>query len=136
MADEFMLSIVAPDRALLEEPIHSVILPAANGYMGALKGHEPYIASLKPGYVEYQDAQGQRHFVAVSGGFVEIANNTVSILADSAERSTEIDISKAEAELENARQALRGGDSPMSHEQAVGELEKAMARIKVAKMGN
>jgi F-type H+-transporting ATPase subunit epsilon len=136
MAEEFRLSIVAPDRALLDEAIRSVILPAANGYMGALPGHEPYIASLNAGYVEYQDAQGQRHFIAVSGGFVEIANNTVSILADSAERSTEIDVSRAEAELEKARQALRGGDSPMGNEQAVAELAKATARVKVAKMGN
>jgi len=135
MAEGFTLSIVAPDRALLEEPIRSVVLPAQNGYLGALKGHEPLIASLKPGYIEYQDEQGQRHYVAVTGGFVEIVDNKVSVLADFAERSTEIDVSRAEAELEKARQALRGGDSPMSNEQAFEEIEKATIRLKVAKMG-
>jgi F-type H+-transporting ATPase subunit epsilon len=134
MAAELTLSIVAPDRALLEEPVRSVVVPAVNGYLGALKGHEPLIAALKPGYLEYEDAHSQRHYVAVSGGFVEIANDRISVLADSAERSTEIDVAKAEAELEKARQMLRGGDSPLSQEEAVHEIEKATTRIKVARM--
>jgi|SRR5579862_3316786 len=131
---EFTLSIVAPDRALLEEPVKSVVLPAMNGYLGALKGHEPVIAALRPGYLEYQDMQNQRHFIAVTGGFVEIVAEKISVLADFAERSTEIDVARAEADLEKARQSLKGGDSPMTNEQAVEEIEKATVRLKVAKM--
>jgi F-type H+-transporting ATPase subunit epsilon len=134
MASELTLSVVAPDRAVLEETVQSVILPGSQGYLGVLQGHEPTITSLKAGYLEYQDPNSQRHYVAVSGGFAEILPNKISVLADSAERSTEIDLASAEAELERARTALRGDNSTMGREQAVAELEKAMNRIKVAKM--
>ena len=134
MASEFTLSVVAPDRLVLEEPIHSVVMPGTNGYFGALRGHEPTISSLKPGYIEYEDAHNQRHYIAVSGGFAEITGNKVSVLADSAERATEIDLAKAEAELERAREALRGGDSAMTRQEAIAELERATNRINVARM--
>ena len=134
MASELTLSIVAPDRAVLEEKVHTVVLPGTQGYLGVMQGHEPTITALKVGYLEYQDLNSQRHYVAVDGGFAEIMPDWVSVLADAAERRHEIDIARAEAELESARTALRGDDTTMNREQAVLELEKAMNRIKVAKM--
>ena len=130
----FTLSIVAPDRLVLEEPADSVILPGMVGYFGVQHGHEPIISALKSGYIEYRDAHGQRHFIAVSGGFAEVTAEKVSVLADTAERSTEIDVATAEADLERARQALRGEQTTLHREQAVQEIERATARIKVAKM--
>lgn len=126
---------MAPDRAVLDETVQSVILPGTQGYLGVLQGHEPTITSLKAGYLEFADAGGQRHFVAVSGGFAEVLPNKVSVLADFAERRHEIDVASAEAELEKARAALRGDNADMTRPQAVEEMEKALARLKVAKMG-
>src|SRR5687768_12495562 len=119
MAKEFSLSIVAPDRAVIDdEPVTSVIVPGIEGYIGVLAGHAPVIAALKPGLLEYVDARDQRNFVAVSGGFAEVANDKVTVLADTAERSKDIDLSRAEQALENARRALRGeGDAGMTSEQ-------------------
>ena len=132
MASEFKLSIVAPDRSVLDEPVHSVIAPGTEGYFGVLAGHVPMITSLKAGFLEYTDLNNQRHYVAVSGGFAEVLPNKVSIVADTAERATEIDVSRAEAALERARQALQAHDSSLTSEQAVAEIEKAMNRINVA----
>lgn len=135
MAGTLALSIVAPDRTILDEPVQSVIMPGTEGYLGILKGHVPLITSLKPGFVEYLDESNQRHFVAVSGGFAEVAGDRVSVLADAAERANDIDVVRAEADLERARQALHvGGESTMTNERAVQEIERAMNRIKVSKM--
>ena len=134
MPREFTLSIVAPDRQVLDEPVLGVTIPGTEGYFGVLVGHIPLIAALKPGYVEYLDASNQRHYVAVDGGFAEVMPEKVSILADAATRASDIDVARAEKELERARAALHGGDSEMSSEQAVAEIEKATNRLKVAKM--
>ena len=131
---EFTLSIVAPDRQVLDEPVQSVVVPGTEGYFGVLAGHAPLIAALKPGYVEYTDRNSQRHFVAVDGGFAEVTGEKVSILADAAERSSDIDVARAEQELERARAALQGGDSTMSSEEAVAAMDRALNRLKVAKM--
>ena len=133
MAKEFALSVVAPDREVVAENVTSVIAPGTSGYFGVLADHLPLVAALKPGLLEYLDTAGQRHFVYVGGGFVEVKANRMTILADEASRSRDIDLARAEEELEVARRALRGEETTMSQEQAVHEVEKAMQRIRVAR---
>jgi F-type H+-transporting ATPase subunit epsilon len=134
MAKELTLSVVAPDRSVVEESVVSVIVPGSEGYFGVLAGHVPLIASLRAGLIEYEDMNGQRHYVTVSGGFAEVGPGNINILADAAERSAEIDISRAERALENARMALRGEVSGVTSEDATAELERAMNRIRAAKL--
>lgn len=133
MPKEFTLSIVAPDRSVVDEPVTTVTAPGIEGYFGVWSDHIPMVSALKAGVVSFIDAENQRHFVAVSGGFAEVLPNKVTILADTAERSTEIDVARAEAAQERARQALRGEDSPMGKEQATAELERAINRIRAAR---
>lgn len=133
MAKEFALSVVAPDREVVGESVTSVIAPGTSGYFGVLADHLPLVASLKPGLLEYLDGSGQRHFVYVGGGFVEVKNNKVTVLADEAARARDIDLSRAESDLENARRALRGEDTEITSEQAVLEVEKAVQRIRAAR---
>ena len=82
------LSVVAPDRSVVNEPIQSVIIPGAEGYFGVLRGHIPLIAALKAGLLEYVDANNQRHFVSISGGFAEISPTKINILADGRRESS------------------------------------------------
>ncbi|HSI73636.1 MAG TPA: ATP synthase F1 subunit epsilon [Fimbriimonas sp.] len=133
MAKEFHLSVVAPDRSVVEEAATSVIAPGSEGYFGVLVGHAPLIAALKPGMVEYADATGNRHFVYVGGGFAEVRGDRVTILADEAAPAREIDISEAEHRLEEARKALRGEPSSVTQENAVMEIDRAMSRIRAAR---
>jgi len=133
MAKEFALNVVAPDRAVVEENVTSVVAPGTSGYFGVMADHLPLVAALKPGLLEYIDAAGQRHFVYVGGGFVEVKANKMTVLADEASRARDIDLSRAEADLEVARRALRGEDTEMGSEQAVHEVEKAMQRIRAAR---
>jgi len=130
----FNLSVVAPDRTVFEDQVNSVILPAVNGYMGIQSNHEPMLVALKPGIINYTDTNNQAHFVSISGGFLEVSGTSVIVLAQDAVRSSEVDLGAAEASLEEARKALRGEPSSMTTTEAMHELEKAYARIKVAKL--
>ncbi len=130
---EFTLSVVAPDRSVVEEPVQAAVLPGQEGYFGVLSGHEPVIVALRPGLLEYTDKGNQRHYIAVSGGFAEVTGERVTILADAAERAPDIDIARAERALEQARLALRGEVAGVTSDEATAELDRAMNRIKVAK---
>ncbi len=133
MARAFDLSVVAPDRSVVEDQAVSVILPGAEGYFGIWGGHVPTIAALKPGVMEYTEPTGGRHYVSIGGGFAEVVGTKVTILADAAERASEIDIQRAQEALEKARRALRGEDSSMTSEEATEALDRAMSRIRAAK---
>ena len=133
MAKQFKLSVVAPDRTVFEDMVESFIAPGVNGYLGVMADHEPSIVALKTGIVEYIDASDQKHFVSIGGGFLEIDGGSAIILADTAQKSTEIDLERAEEALEEARKALRGEESTVTMEQAAVELDRAMNRINAAK---
>ena len=134
MARDFALSVVAPDRSVVEERASNVVAPGLEGYFGVMVGHEPMIAAIRTGILEYTDPTGNKHFVAIGGGFAEVTPDHVTILADKAEKATEIDVSEAERQLEDARRALRGETTGLSKEQATEELDLAVNRIKAARM--
>lgn len=129
----FRLSVVAPDRTVVEEQVSSVIVPGTEGYLGIMSGHVPLMTALKTGLLEYKDSNGIEHLVAVSGGFLEVSGASVIVLADQAERATDIDLAHAEQQLEKARRALRGEDSTMTTDEATEEIERALNRIKAAR---
>ena len=133
---EFQLSIVAPDKSVLESPANSVIVPGLAGYFGVMAGHMPFIAALKTGVVEYEDGGPMRHYVAISGGFAEVTPSRVTLLADAAERAPEIDVSRAERALERARHALRGEESEMSTDEATHAMERAINRLHAANLAS
>lgn len=135
MAREFKLSVVAPDRTVVEQSVQSLIAPAVEGYMGVLAGHVPMIVALKPGIVEYKDSGGQTKHVAIGGGFLEVSGESAIVLADSARLAHEIDVKEEEERLESARRALRGEATGMSQEEATLEVDLAISRIRAAKLG-
>lgn len=129
----FTLSVVAPDRTVFEGQVKSIVLPGSMGYFGVQSNHEPLIAALRVGIIEFTDINEQRSYVTVSGGFAEVSDNKVTVLAEDARHAAEIDVAGAEVELEEARKALRGEQSTMTTEEATQAVERAMLRIKVAK---
>ena len=133
MAKQFLLSVVAPDKLVVEEQVNSIIAPGTEGYFGVWAGHAPIIAALRPGLVEYTDSTTNRHYIYIGGGFAEVQAEKVTILADEAERATDVDMARAEAHLEEARKALRGEDSSVDSVDAVLEVERAVSRIKAAR---
>jgi len=126
------LSVVAPDKSVVETEASSVVAPGTEGYFGVQPGHVPMVAALKPGLIEYMK-DNQRHYVYIGGGFAQVSPTLVTVLADEAEAAHDIDVAKAEAILETARKALNG-DGDMSSEQATEELERAIQRMRAARI--
>lgn len=111
MADTpFTFRLVTPQRLILEAPIVSLEAPGSEGYLGILAHHAPLITPLRPGRLDVRDTAGHAWSYAVSGGFLEVSANRATVLADTAERTEEIDRARAEAALKRAEARLH--DSP------------------------
>jgi F-type H+-transporting ATPase subunit epsilon len=130
MARTFHLEIVTPDRALLSEEVISIIAPGVEGYLGVLANHAPLVTELNVGVLRIRYPDDTEENVAVSGGFMEVANNRVLVLADAAERPQDIDIQRAKEALLRARRQLQ--DATIDRERARAALERAINRLRVA----
>lgn len=127
------LEIVTPEKKVLDEPVDSVTVPTATGEIGILPNHAPLISALKSGILSYT-TKGATDKLVVSGGFVEVSTDQVSILTDIAERADEIDTAAARAEREAAEKAMSGAAASSVEElEAEKErFEKAEARLQLA----
>jgi F-type H+-transporting ATPase subunit epsilon len=129
----FKLAIVSPERTLFEDSVESLIVPGGEGYLGVLSNHAPLISTLKVGEINFRDKDKKEVTMATSGGFIEVSNNTATILVDTAEFVDEIDLSRAENELKKAEQALNIPVSGSDRETAIHSREKARNRINLVK---
>ena len=111
MATSFRLRIVSPERLLLDEEVEEVTAPGAAGEFGVLPDHITFLTALAPGRLIYRQGS-QRHVVAIFGGYAEVVDNVMTVLADGAEPAHSID-------LETARRAQQ-------------EAEGTLARLDVA----
>ena len=126
------VEIVTVERKLLEESgIDEVIAPGVEGQLAVLPKHAAFMTMLQPGEPTIERAIGLSPF-AVTGGFFEVLNDRVVVLADAAERAEEIDIERAEAARERARTALDRKESLEEQAAMLAALERAMIRLKVA----
>ena len=126
------LEIVTPEKKVLSEAVDQVTIPTASGEVGILQNHAPLISSLKAGVLAYTKA-GATERMVVSGGFVEVSQNNVSILADVAETADEIDVERARAEMSEMQKELGAAKGSFDESQAERErLETAQARLSLA----
>jgi F-type H+-transporting ATPase subunit epsilon len=99
------LEIVTPEKKVFDESVDSVTVPTASGEAGILPNHAPLISALKPGILSFS-LKGTTERLAVSGGFVEVSSNKVSVLTDTAESASEVDADAARADREAAERSL------------------------------
>jgi F-type H+-transporting ATPase subunit epsilon len=125
------LEIITPERIVFnEEGVDSVTLPGSEGQLTVLPEHAPLITSLKPGALFFRKG-GQEVDVALSGGYLEVRDDRVTVLADTAERSDEIDAARAEAARQRAAERLATREGEMDLARAMAALGRAQARIQV-----
>lgn len=124
------LILVDHDRQLLDVECDEVQVPGSEGVLGILPGHTPLIATLKVGEVMYRQGKIE-HFLALSEGFVEVADDVVTVLTESAELPEEIDVEAARREAREAEEELMAA-TDADWVKAQARLEKAAARINVA----
>ncbi|NNE99776.1 MAG: F0F1 ATP synthase subunit epsilon [Pyrinomonadaceae bacterium] len=123
------LEIVTPERKVVSESVETVMVPTANGEIGILPSHAPLISTLRSGVLSYTSG-GTTSEMVVSGGFVEVSADKVSVLADIAEVTNEIDIENAKTEREEAEKLLgEWNGSEEEFEVELERLEKAQARL-------
>lgn len=132
MPEQLQLDVVTPERRLLSESVEMVTLPGYGGELGILPGHTPLISRLQTGVLSYvQD--GRTHQLHVSGGFVEVTDDRVSVLADLAERPEEIDAARARQDrdrLEKALNSFSGSEEELERERT--NLERSLVRLQLA----
>ena len=130
------LKIVTPEKLVLEEEAYSVTLPAAAGEVTILPDHVPYVGMLKAGELYFRrTATAEPESLATAGGFVEFHDNTLTLLADTAERAEDIDLAAAEAAHARAEQVMKERVSMNDEEYAktAALIEREFARLKVAR---
>jgi F-type H+-transporting ATPase subunit epsilon len=132
MADTFQLEIVTPERELVRTQAEEVQIPGKDGYLGILPGHAPLITELAVGEIVYRIGE-QTERLACAWGFAEVLPDKVTILAESAERPGEIDTSRAEQALKKGEERLAQADTPEEVDRALDRIQRAQARIDVAK---
>lgn len=131
----FVLKIVTPENLLLEKVVTSVTLPLIDGEATILADHEAYIGICKPGGVDMKDESGDEQTFATSGGFIEFHNNTLVVLADTAEAAENIDIERAERAKTRAEELMQQTNlqDQESYERTAALLEKELARLRVGR---
>jgi F-type H+-transporting ATPase subunit epsilon len=127
------LQIVSTDRSLVNERVDEVEVPGSDGFFGVLPGHTPLLALLGAGELWYRQGQ-EKHYLAISFGFAEVQPESVTILAQIAEKADEIDIARAEAARKRAeeRLAMLSGAVDLDAERARISLLKSLIRLQVS----
>jgi F-type H+-transporting ATPase subunit epsilon len=131
MAETLELAIATPERELLREQVDEVQVPGRHGYMGILPGHATMVGLLGIGVLSYTRGSETRS-MAVHGGFVEVADNHVRVLADIAERAEEIDIQRAENALQRATEEGINPALGVDPAVALAAAARAQARLDTA----
>jgi F-type H+-transporting ATPase subunit epsilon len=132
MAEKLRLDMVTPYKQVLSQDVEEVTAPGTVGEFGILPGHTPLLTTLKIGELSYRQGAETFH-VAVNWGYVEVEDDKVTVLVETAEPADEIDLERAKVALGRAEEALRKlspEDKDFMAQQAA--VERAMIRIQVA----
>lgn len=132
MAETLRLLLVTPERTLLDETVDEVSAPGTVGEFGVLPNHITFLSSLQAGRLAYkQGSQSTR--LALSGGFAEVLNNVMTVLADNAEFADEIDLEAARTEAAEAEARLKTlGESAPDYAATAQARQWAQARVDAA----
>lgn len=132
MAEQLQLEVVTPERRLLSEQVNSVTVPGRGGELGILPGHAALISDLQTGVLSYNE-DGTTFQLLVSGGFVEVNDDRVSVLAEIAERPEEIDVARARLARERSEKQLSSlSGSEEDFEEARVRFERSVVRLQLA----
>ncbi len=126
------VDIVAPDGAVFRGAATRFRAPGVEGSFEVLPNHAPLLAAIEVGSIHVSTPEGDRIVFATSGGFVEVLNNEVIVLAETAEPAEEIDVERAEAAEKRALEQLESEESRADRARAEEDLERARNRLRVA----
>lgn len=132
MARSFHLEILIPERVFFSETVEAVNVKTQDGEIGILSGHMPLVSTIDIGPIKIKK-DGKWLEAFLSGGYIEILQDSVTIIADTAEWPWEIDINRAKAAEERVREKLRNRLSQVEYLQAQAALQRALTRLRVTR---
>lgn len=130
--NSFQAQILTPEGSLFDGEVTGVRVPGEMGSFEVKTQHANIISTLKVGEILVRKATGEEEQFAVTGGFVEVVDNKLTLLAEAAERVVEIDIERAKAARDRARKRLQSDDPNINKDRARKALERAENRIKLS----
>jgi F-type H+-transporting ATPase subunit epsilon len=125
------LQIVTPERTVTNEEVEEVLARGIEGDLGILPHHMPLVTPLTIGELQYK-VNGEWEHLAIGGGFMQVRPDAVIVVADTAERSDEIDRERAERARRRAEAALSEAAADEERARAQAELQRALLRLRVA----
>src|SRR3989338_3353381 len=136
MSDKYIkFEIVTPERVVLKEDILQITVPTRAGGITGLPNHSPLVSSLQPGVIHIKKKNGEDEIISISGGFLEVLKDKVVILADTAERAEELDLTRAEeayARAAELKEKARRGEN-INFVEVNAAIERELARTKAVK---
>jgi F-type H+-transporting ATPase subunit epsilon len=134
MADTLQLQVATPERQLIDEPVMAVEIPGRDGYLGILPDHAPLLGQLGAGVLSFSSSStsnGDR-VLAVDGGFIEVMDNHVRVLAEHAEFGRDINVEEARRRLTEAQEAVERQPPVDNIDGALAQMLAAQARVDAA----
>lgn len=129
MAMTLHCNIVSAEKKLFDGRAEILVASGVQGELGILPGHTPLLTELKPGTIKVRKQGGEEELIYVSSGFLEVQPDTVTVLADSAERADNIDEAAAKEAMEAAQRAMADQSAEMEYAQAASMLAQAAAQL-------
>jgi F-type H+-transporting ATPase subunit epsilon len=128
----FKLEIVTPERVVFQSDAVGVSAPGTLGNFQVLNNHAPLLSTIEIGALQVKETPGKNTVYAVSGGFLEVRNNTVVVLVETAEQADQIDTERAKAAEERALKRLQEKYETVDHQRAKLALLRATNRLRIA----
>ncbi|NLI30839.1 MAG: F0F1 ATP synthase subunit epsilon [Nitrospiraceae bacterium] len=130
MATKLKLEVVTPHGSVLSDEVEEVSAQGSEGDFGVFPGHVPFITTLKVGMLSYRNGNDTK-YIFVNSGYAEVSPDKVIVLADSAEKSEDIDVERAKAAMQRAEERLKQAEK-IDFARATAALERATIRIQLA----
>ncbi len=124
------LEIITPEKVIYKDEVNEVICPTTKGQIAVLPGHVGLVGQISTGELIVKK-EGKQYFMAITGGFLEVSSNNISILADYAIRSEDIEIAKVEEARKRAEKVMQEKVSEEDFAIAQGELRKSLLQLKI-----
>ena len=126
----FNLTIVSAERKIFEGEVKQIQATGVEGELGILPGHTPLLTAIKPGIVKFTLQDGNEEVIYVSGGFLEVQPNIVTVLADVAIRGSELDAERIREAKRKAEENIVSHVSDVDHDLLVAKLSKELAKLR------
>ncbi|MCG7599655.1 F0F1 ATP synthase subunit epsilon [Halomonas sp. McH1-25] len=130
MANSFQCEIVSAEQSLFSGEINQLVVTGVMGELGILAGHTPLLTELQPGPLRVIREGDEEEIYYVTGGFIEVQPNIVSVLADTATRAHDIDEASAEEARKEALRSINEQKSDLDYSRATAELAEAVAQLR------